>query len=146
MSKPKPNSIQRATITYFHISMEDLLGTTRDRHCVTARHVAWYIERKRGFSYSHIARLYGGRDHTTIIAAMNHVNERVAALDERYLPAITAIDEKTRVDEPLPEITSGYVGTPVVVLVCPTCGTSVADLRRQLDLIQRRLDELGAKP
>ena len=132
----KPNLIQKATIDYFNISMADLMGTTRDRYCVTARHVAWYLERKRGLSYSSIARLYGGRDHTTIIAAMNHLDERLAASDARYLPAIIALEAK---------INPPPVAEPIEAVAC-ACEASILELRRQLELIQRRLDELGAKP
>lgn len=129
----KPNPIQKAVIDYFNISMADLLGTTRDRYCVTARHCAWYLERKRGLSYSSIARLYGGRDHTTIIAATNHMEERIAALDERYLPALVVINEKLNQSAETPSNACN-------------CESAIEDLRRQLEVVQRRLDELGVKP
>jgi hypothetical protein len=134
------NEIMRATAAHFNISPDALLGRSTVRYIVVARHVAWYIERQRGLSFPQIGALYK-RDHSAIQAAMNHMNERVAVHDKRYEPAIAAIEEVL-----LHRAAARQKNAiAAVALACPTCGTDIVSLRRQLDLIQRRLDELGAK-
>jgi chromosomal replication initiator protein len=64
-----------ATILKF--SVEDLKGRSRQRPLVTARQIAMYVFRElTDLSYPAIARLFGGRDHTTVI----HANEKIQRL------------------------------------------------------------------
>jgi chromosomal replication initiator protein len=58
-------------------SVEDLKGRSRQRPLVTARQIAMYVFRElTDLSYPAIARLFGGRDHTTVI----HANEKIQRL------------------------------------------------------------------
>ncbi len=153
MSTIKPNDIQRATAAYFKISFEEMLSKSRSPLVVNARHVAWFLERKRGLSYPAIGKLYGFRDHTTILAALNHMRERTAAQDMRYVPAITAIEQalernekKKLQQQEAREIRQqeGLLQQPIetVVLMCPTCGTGIESLRIQLEVMQLQLNKL----
>ncbi len=57
--------------------VEDLKGRSRQRPLVTARQIAMYVFRElTDLSYPAIARLFGGRDHTTVI----HANEKIQRL------------------------------------------------------------------
>lgn len=57
--------------------VEDLKGRSRQRPLVTARQEAMYVFRElTDLSYPAIARLFGGRDHTTVI----HANEKIQRL------------------------------------------------------------------
>ncbi|MEM9513587.1 MAG: chromosomal replication initiator protein DnaA [Actinomycetota bacterium] len=57
--------------------VEDLKGRSRQRPLVTARQIAMYVFREMtDLSYPAIARLFGGRDHTTVI----HANEKIQHL------------------------------------------------------------------
>jgi chromosomal replication initiator protein len=64
-----------ASILRFDV--EALKGKSRQRPLVTARQIAMYVFRElTDLSYPAIARLFGGRDHTTVI----HANEKIQRL------------------------------------------------------------------
>jgi chromosomal replication initiator protein len=72
-----PKVILEATSDTFGFSVDDLCGTSRRRPLVTARQVGMYVFRElTDFSYPAIAREFGGRDHTTVI----HAVEKISAL------------------------------------------------------------------
>ncbi|MBV9663254.1 MAG: chromosomal replication initiator protein DnaA [Actinobacteria bacterium] len=72
-----PKVILDATSETFGFSVDDLCGTSRRRPLVTARQVGMYVFRElTDFSYPAIAREFGGRDHTTVI----HAVEKISAL------------------------------------------------------------------
>jgi chromosomal replication initiator protein len=72
-----PRLILESTATTFGFSVEELCGTSRRRPLVTARQIGMYVFRElTDFSYPAIAREFGGRDHTTVI----HAVEKVSAL------------------------------------------------------------------
>ena len=57
--------------------VDDLKGRSRQRPLVTGRQIAMYVFRElTDLSYPAIARLFGGRDHTTVI----HANEKIQRL------------------------------------------------------------------
>ena len=57
--------------------VEALKGKSRQRPLVTARQIAMYVFRElTDLSYPAIARLFGGRDHTTVI----HANDKIQRL------------------------------------------------------------------
>jgi chromosomal replication initiator protein len=69
--------ILEATSAMFGFSVEELQGKSRRRPLVTARQVGMYVCREMtDLSYPAIAREYGGRDHTTVI----HAVEKIGAL------------------------------------------------------------------
>ncbi len=72
-----PKVILDATADTFGFTVEDLCGTSRRRPLVQARQIGMYVFRElTDFSYPAIAREFGGRDHTTVI----HAVEKVAGL------------------------------------------------------------------
>jgi chromosomal replication initiator protein len=72
-----PRLILESTATSFGFSVEELCGTSRRRPLVTARQIGMYVFRElTDFSYPAIAREFGGRDHTTVI----HAVEKISAL------------------------------------------------------------------
>ncbi|HMC42160.1 MAG TPA: DnaA/Hda family protein, partial [Acidimicrobiales bacterium] len=72
-----PQRILEATVKMFGFSIEELCGTSRRRPLVAARQVGMYVFRElTEFSYPAIAREFGGRDHTTVI----HAVEKISAL------------------------------------------------------------------
>ena len=69
--------ILRATSEQSGFSIEDLCGPSRRRPLVLARQISMYVFREiTDFSYPAIAREFGGRDHTTVI----HAVEKIARL------------------------------------------------------------------
>jgi chromosomal replication initiator protein len=70
-----PKVILDATAAAFGFSVEDLCGTSRRRPLVNARQIGMYLFRElTDFSYPAIAREFGGRDHTTVIHAVEKVS------------------------------------------------------------------------
>lgn len=68
------------TAGFAGVAVEDLLGHCREERFVTPRHVAMHLIRKHcGYSYPQIARIFGDRNHTTILKA----DQRVAAMIQR---------------------------------------------------------------
>jgi len=66
--------ILAATSNMFSIPVEDLTGPSRQRPLVNARQIAMYVSRElTDLSYPALAREFGGRDHTTVIHAVNKV-------------------------------------------------------------------------
>jgi chromosomal replication initiator protein len=80
-SEPRPitaRSILEATASMFDFSVEDLTGQSRRRPLVTARQVAMYVFRElTDFSYPMIGREFGGRDHTTVIHAVEKITDQM---------------------------------------------------------------------
>src|SRR6516165_4965553 len=70
-----PKVIMDAVATTFGFTVEDLCGTSRRRPLVNARQIGMYVFRElTDFSYPAIAREFGGRDHTTVIHAVDKVS------------------------------------------------------------------------
>jgi chromosomal replication initiator protein len=72
-----PQLILETTAQMFDFTVEELKGKSRQRPLVTARQIAMYVFRElTDLSYPAIAREFGGRDHTTVI----HAVEKIKAL------------------------------------------------------------------
>lgn len=72
-----PQLILDATSKMFGYPIEEIIGKSRRRPLVTARQIAMYVFRElTDLSFPAIAREFGGRDHTTVI----HAVEKISAL------------------------------------------------------------------
>ncbi len=70
-----PKVILEATAATFGFTIDELCGTSRRRPLVNARQISMYVFRQlTDFSYPAIAREFGGRDHTTVIHAVEKVS------------------------------------------------------------------------
>ncbi len=80
VSRPKvrtPEELLEEIAGILKFDVEALKGKSRQRPLVTARQEAMYVFRElTDLSYPAIARLFGGRDHTTVI----HANEKIQRL------------------------------------------------------------------
>ena len=66
-------------------SVEALRGKSRQRPLVTARQTAMYVFRElTDLSYPAIARLFGGRDHTTVIHAVDKIQRLMKERKQIY--------------------------------------------------------------
>lgn len=78
--QPKKITIKHiinCTAEVFGFSIDELCGPSRRRPLVTARQISMYVIRElTDYSYPAIAREFGGRDHTTVI----HAVEKISAL------------------------------------------------------------------
>ena len=72
-----PQAMLEATAKMFGFTVDELKSKNRRRPLVTARQVGMYVFREMtDLSYPAIAREFGGRDHTTVI----HAVEKISAL------------------------------------------------------------------
>ncbi|MDP9403556.1 MAG: chromosomal replication initiator protein DnaA [Actinomycetota bacterium] len=70
-----PKVILDAAAELFGFNVEELCGTSRRRPLVTARQISMYVFRHlTDYSYPAIAREFGGRDHTTVIHAVEKIS------------------------------------------------------------------------
>jgi chromosomal replication initiator protein len=69
-----PQLILEETAKQFGWTTEELCGKSRRRPLVTARQVSMYVMRQlTDFSYPRIAEEFGGRDHTTVMYAVEKI-------------------------------------------------------------------------
>ena len=80
-----PQMILEATSETFGFSIEELRGPNRRRPLVTARQVGMYVFRDlTDFSYPAIAREFGGRDHTTVMHAVEKITNLMKERHQIY--------------------------------------------------------------
>ncbi|MGH9131661.1 MAG: chromosomal replication initiator protein DnaA [Acidimicrobiales bacterium] len=80
-----PQVILQATSDTFGFSIEELCGTSRRRPLVIARQISMYVFRDlTDFSYPAIAREFGGRDHTTVIHAVEKISTLMRERQQIY--------------------------------------------------------------
>jgi chromosomal replication initiator protein len=69
-----PEVVLDATAAMYGFTVEELQGKSRQRPLVLARQVAMYVLRETtDLSYPVIARAFGGRDHTTVMHAVDKI-------------------------------------------------------------------------
>lgn len=73
---PTIDEIMHRVSDYMGIKIADMKGLRRTQDIVRARHVAWWLCRElTERSYPQIAQKFGGRDHTTIIAGRQRIDD-----------------------------------------------------------------------
>ncbi len=71
-------SIQKAVADYYNVHVEDLKSRARNRGVVVPRQVAMYLCRRHTHkSFPEIGEAFGGKDHTTVIHAVDKVERRI---------------------------------------------------------------------
>jgi len=80
-----PSMILNETSDMFGFPVDEIIGASRRRPLVTARQVAMYVFREAtDLSYPAIAREFGGRDHTTVIHAVDKIGNLMAERRQIY--------------------------------------------------------------
>lgn len=70
--------IQKSVSAYFSVSIDDLKDKTRRKEVATARQVAMYLAKEfTDYSLKQIGQYFGGRDHSTVIHAVQSVQNLV---------------------------------------------------------------------
>jgi chromosomal replication initiator protein len=88
-----PDLIMTKTSEMFGFSVDEIRGKSRRRPLVTARQIGMYVFRElTDLSYPAIAREFGGRDHTTVI----HAVEKVGALMKEKRQIYDQVTELTQ--------------------------------------------------
>ncbi len=80
----KPETILAVVSDFYGLSVEDVRGSKRLRPLVHARHVAMYLIRDLldNYSYPMIARIFDGRNHTTVISGVEKIKDQLAVNSE----------------------------------------------------------------
>ena len=80
-----PDEMLNEMASYFGLTVDALRGKSRQRDLVTSRQVSMYVFRElTDLSYPAIARLFGGRDHTTVIHAVEKIQRLMAERKQIY--------------------------------------------------------------
>jgi chromosomal replication initiation ATPase DnaA len=80
--RPKVAEIQQAVCAHFGLDAIDMQSECRYQRVTHPRQIAMYLCRKLTVrSLPEIGRLFGGRDHSTVIHAINVVERRIADAD-----------------------------------------------------------------
>ena len=93
-----PKTILDATADYFGYSVEEIIGRSRTRPLTTARHVGMYLFRElTDLSFPNIAREFGGRDHTTVIHAVDRIKTQMKERRQVF-QQVTELIQQLRAD------------------------------------------------
>jgi chromosomal replication initiator protein len=91
-----PQMILDATSASYGFSVDALCGPSRTRPLVTARQVAMYLTRElTDYSYPAIGRVFGKRDHTTVIHAVDKITGQMQERRQIY-EQVTELIQKIR--------------------------------------------------
>lgn len=89
-----PQMIVEAVAAKYGQDVDDLIGPSRTRPLVEARHVAIYLTRNlTDYSYPMIGRFFGGRDHSTCISAVEKIEDRMRLRRQLYEQVTALIHE-----------------------------------------------------
>lgn len=99
--KPRTDEELLADIArILNFDVEALKGKSRQRPLVTARQIAMYVFREQtDLSYPSIARLFGGRDHTTVIHAVEKIQRQMGERQAIY-EQVTDVLQKLKLASP----------------------------------------------
>ena len=88
--------IQKTVGTYFSISPEQMKGKSRKREYVVARQVAMYFAKEyTTHSLKGIGSHFGGRDHSTVIHAVQSVNDMMET-DSKFKHSVNELSKKLK--------------------------------------------------
>jgi len=86
--------IQKTCADYYDIKLNDLKAKTRKKEIVTARQVAMYFSKEfTNHSLKSIGYHFGGRDHSTVIHAVQTVNDLIET-DNTFKAAVNELRKK----------------------------------------------------
>jgi Bacterial dnaA protein helix-turn-helix len=76
--RPRIVEIQRATARHFDITVNEMLDDQRIRKLAMPRHAAMYLVKQLTLkSFAEVGRAFAGRDHSTVVHAVNGIKARL---------------------------------------------------------------------
>ena len=70
---------------YYHLTFEDIVGSSRTKNVVIPRQIAMYLAREMtSMSLMDIGEVFGGRDHTTVMHACTRIGDKMQQKQEIY--------------------------------------------------------------
>ena len=89
-----PDMILEAVAETYGLTVDDIVGPRRARPLVTARHVAMYLVRHlTDYSYPSIGKVFGNRDHSTCISAVEKIEGQMKERRNIYDQVTTLIQQ-----------------------------------------------------
>lgn len=89
-----PDEILDYIAKYYKISKKDIIGTSRKKDFVVARHITFYIIREQlKMSLEDIGKLFHNRDHTTILSALAKLKKEMDEPDSSLKRTISYITD-----------------------------------------------------
>ncbi len=89
--------IQKTVAEYYHLKQDDLKAKTRKKEIVIARQVAMYFSKEyTNHSLKSIGYHFGGRDHSTVIHAVQSVNDTMD-VDTHFRNAVKDLKNKLKI-------------------------------------------------
>lgn len=92
--RPRVLDCVRAASEVFGVPVEDVTGPRRFRKFMEPRRAAMHVARRYGQSFSHIGRVIGNRDHSTVIYAVRDVEHFLDGRDPKFARMIEATDQR----------------------------------------------------
>lgn len=90
-----PRQVIGVVSEYFDISLEDVLGKSREKRLAFPRQIIMYLLRQEmGSSYPTIGEELGGRDHTTAMHAHNKIHSLVQNNEEKLIKDLELIRQR----------------------------------------------------
>lgn len=91
-----PEEILKAVAEHYNLGLEEIRGAGRRKEVVIPRQVAMYLIREMiHASLPEIGQFFGGRDHTTVLYAIQKIQESLET-DSGLQQAVKSIEEKLR--------------------------------------------------
>jgi hypothetical protein len=92
--KSKIDIIIDQVCLHSNVDKKEIFLLRRFHESVKARHIAFYFLYKfTNLSYNEIGRMFGGKDHTTIMHGINKVSDYLDIQDEYYVNIVNLIEQ-----------------------------------------------------
>ena len=79
---------------YYSVSVQDMIGASRVREILLPRQIAMFLGKKHlRVSFVRIGELFSGRDHTTVMNAVEKIDEKMQN-DPQLLREVRAIEQE----------------------------------------------------
>jgi len=86
--------IMQTVANYYNVTTKDLRSAVRKRVIATPRHIAMYLAKSlTDCSYPTLGERFGGRDHTTVLSAVQKVERLVRVEDSEVARAVARLKE-----------------------------------------------------
>lgn len=95
-SELTPERIISVVANYYSIHKKDIVGKSRKKEFVIPRHMAMYLIREiTDSSLIEIGKIFGGRDHSTIINGISRIDQAMK-MDKAVNLAVSNIEQRIR--------------------------------------------------
>jgi chromosomal replication initiator protein len=86
--------VLEAVSRYYSVSVQDMLGVSRVREILMPRQIAMHLLKKYlRMSYVRVGELFGGRDHTTVMNAVQKIEEKLQN-DPQLLREVRSLEKE----------------------------------------------------